>query len=37
MEEKISELKAAAVAEVKAASDMTALNDIRVKYLGKKG
>ena len=37
MEEKIAELKAAAVAEVKAAGDMTALNDIRVKYLGKKG
>ena len=37
MEEKIAQLKAEAAAAVKGASDVAALNDIRVKYLGKKG
>lgn len=37
MEEKIEQLKQAAAAAVKAAADLSELNDIRVKYLGKKG
>lgn len=37
MEEKIAQLKAEAAAAVKGANDVAALNDIRVKYLGKKG
>lgn len=37
MEEKIAQLKAAAAAAVNGADDVAALNDIRVKYLGKKG
>ena len=37
MEEKIAQLKAEAAAAVQGAADVAALNDIRVKYLGKKG
>ena len=37
MEEKIAQLKAEAAAAVHGAADVAALNDIRVKYLGKKG
>lgn len=37
MEEQIKELEARAAAEVAGAADINALNDIRVKYLGKKG
>ena len=37
MEEKIAQLKAEAAAAVKSAGDVTALNAVRVKYLGKKG
>ena len=35
--EKVQSLKEEALAEVQAANDIKALNDVRVKYLGKKG
>ncbi|MBP2643166.1 MAG: Phenylalanyl-tRNA synthetase alpha chain [Firmicutes bacterium] len=37
MEQQLKELRNEAVAELKAASDLDVLNDLRVKYLGKKG
>ncbi len=37
MKEKVLEIKENAVKEIKNAQNLQALNDVRVKYLGKKG
>ena len=37
MKEQISKIKETSVEEIKKAEDLKELNDIRVKYLGKKG
>ncbi len=37
MKEQISKIKESAIQEIETANDLTQLNDVRVKYLGKKG
>jgi len=37
MKDKLEAMKSVALAEIAAADDLEQLNDIRVKYLGKKG
>ena len=37
MQEKISQIRQKALEEIQGASDLAKLNDVKIKYLGKKG